>query len=157
MLAKSYADTVKDLSKKMAFIIIISTVEKESSSSVSKATTPLTTCRNCKCDPFHHSDLYSNNYNLKRNQLEHEVYRECKHCKPHHFPEYRLCIRLVLKVVAKQAFSNQNQHEACSLSSQNQTAKGKGSTSSIQKVGVDTYANQRRARGLLVSDHNETG
>jgi hypothetical protein len=65
MPVKSYADAVKNFSKKMDFTTIISTVEKGSFSSASKATTPLTTCRNCKCDPPHYLNLYSNNYNLK--------------------------------------------------------------------------------------------
>jgi hypothetical protein len=103
--AKSYANAVKDLSKKMAFTTITSIVEKGSFSSVFKATTPLTTCKNCKCDPPHHLDLYSN-CNLKCDQLEHKVCRGCKHYKPHHFPEYRLCTCLVLKVVSKQVSGN---------------------------------------------------
>jgi hypothetical protein len=128
--AKSYTDTVKNLSKKMAFTTITSIVEKESSSSVSKATTPLTTCRNCKCNPSHYLDFYSNNYNLKRDQLECEVCRGCKHHKLHHFLEYRLCTRSVSKLAFKQAFSNQNQQEVCFSSSQGQTTKEKGFTSS---------------------------
>jgi hypothetical protein len=128
VLAKSYTNAVKNLSKKMAFTTITSTVEKGSSSSAFTATTPLTTCRNCKCNPLHHSDLYSNNCNLKRDQLEYKVCRGCKHHKPHHFPEYRLCTYSVSKVASKQVFSNQNQQEACFLSSRDQTAKEKDST-----------------------------
>jgi hypothetical protein len=37
----------------------------------------------------HHTDIYSNAYTLKQDTHKYQVCKECIHCKPHYFLEYK--------------------------------------------------------------------
>jgi hypothetical protein len=106
----------------------------------SVASTTFPVCKHCKYNQSHHANIYPNTYTLKRDTHKYQVCRECMHCKPHYFPEYKkfICTFWTLS-------SSEQQNK--------KSTKADASANHIQTKSKkrDTQTNQWSARGLAES------